>query len=242
MISPLTLAFSFLTRFPVGRAVEYGEDDYQRSFIFFPVVGLCLGILLALSAAALAFIGVRETTTAFLLLVLLAAATGGLHLDGLADCADGFFAGKNGKDALRIMKETCTGSFGVVSLVLLLIGKFAALWTILSVGDVSSIIPALVLSRWAMAVTAYNSGYPRKSGTGKPFIGTLTLQSYLLSTAVAFAIAILFAGKGALIPIAAAAAIALLLKALSYRKIGGVTGDVLGAVNEVAELVLLSLH
>ena len=242
MIAPLKLAFSFLTRFPVGRGMEYGEDDYGNSFVFFPVVGLVLGICLALAAAAFTFIGVHEATIAFLLLVLLAVASGGLHLDGLADCADGFFSAKNREDSLRIMKEPCTGSFGAVSIVLVLIGKFAALWAILSIGHLSAIIPALVLSRWAMSVAAYDSGYPRESGTGKAFIGKLTLQSYLVSTAAAFAIALLFSGKDALILIAAAAAIALALKALSYRKIGGVTGDVLGAVNEVAELVLLSLH
>lgn len=242
MISALQLAFSFLTRFPVGRRVEYGENDYRNSYLFFPVVGLVIGILLALSAAALAFIGVREAAIAFVLLAVLVAVTGGLHIDGLADTADGFFARKDGEETLRIMKESCTGTFGVAAVVLVLVGKFAALWAILSTGVVSSIIPALVLSRWAMAVASYGSAYPREEGTGKAFVGTLTLQSYLISTAVAVAIAVLFAGKGALVLIAIAAAIALVVKAVSYRKIGGVTGDVLGAVNEICELVLLTVH
>ena len=242
MYTPLQLAFSFLTRFPVGRRAEYGENDYGNSYIFFPVVGLALGALLALAAAGLSYIGTREATTAFLLLVILVAATGGLHLDGVADMADGFLAGRGRDDALRIMKESCTGTFGVAAIVLILIGKFAALWSILSTGALSAIIPPLVLSRWAISVASYRSAYPRESGTGKSFTGRLTLQSYLISTAVAAGIAFLFAGKSALILIAVAAAIALVVKTVSYKKIGGVTGDVLGAVNEIAELVLLTLH
>jgi len=92
-----------------------------------------------------------------------------------------------------------------------------------------------------MSVASYHSAYPRDSGTGKSFIGKLTLQSYLISTAVAVGIAFLFAGNAALIPIAVAAAIAMAVKTYSYRKIGGVTGDVLGTVNEITELVLLTL-
>jgi len=242
MFSPLLLAFSFLTRFPVGGRKEYGENDYGNSYIFFPVVGLAVGALLALAAAGIAYIGTREGTTAFVLLVILVAATGGLHLDGVADTADGFFGGHNRDDALRIMKDSSTGTFGAAAVILILIGKFAALWSILSIGTISSIIPALVLSRWAMSVASYNSIYPRESGTGKSFIGRLTLQSYLLSTAIAAVTAFLFLGKGALIPIAIAALIALVIKTISYRKIGGVTGDVLGTVNEITELVLLTLH
>ena len=246
MFGPLLLAFSFLTRFPVagppaGGPKEYDENDYGNSYLFFPVVGLAIGTLLALAAASFSYIGVREDTTAFLLLVILVAATGGLHLDGAADTADGFFGGQNRDDALRIMKDSATGTFGVAAVILILIGKFAALSSILYAGNLSSIIPPLVLSRWAMSVASYSSAYPRDSGTGKSFIGRLTLQSYLLSTAIAVAIAFLFLGSGALIPIAVAALIALVIKSYSYKKIGGVTGDVLGTVNEIAELVLLAM-
>ncbi len=241
MYGPLQLAFSFLTRFPAGRA-EYGENDYGDSYMFFPVVGLAIGALLAFAAAGLDYIGTREATIAFLLLVILVAATGGLHLDGVADTADGFLAGRGRDDALRIMKESSTGTFGVAAVVLILIGKFAALWSILSTGDLLSIIPALVLSRWAMSVASHGSAYPRDSGTGKSFIGRLTTRSYLISTAVAVGIAFAFAGKSALVLIAVAAAIALVIKMVSYKKIGGVTGDVLGTVNEIAELVLLTMH
>jgi len=109
MYGPLQLAFSFLTRFPVGRRAEYGENDYGNSYIFFPVVGLAIGALMALAAATVSYIGTREATTAFLLLVILVAATGGLHLDGVADTADGFFGGQNRDERLRIMKESSTG-------------------------------------------------------------------------------------------------------------------------------------
>ena len=241
MFSPLLLAFSFLTRFPVNGSEKYGENDYGNSYQFFPVVGLAIGALLALAAAAFSSVGVHEGTAAFLLLVILVAATGGLHLDGVADTADGFFGSRNKEDAMRIMKESSTGTFGAAAIVLILIGKFAALTSILSIGTVSAIIPALVLSRWAMSVASYSSAYPRESGTGKSFIGKLTLQSYLISTAIAVGIAFLFLGNGALIVIAVAAAIAMAVKIFSYKKIGGVTGDVLGTVNELTELVLLTM-
>jgi len=241
MTAGLHLAFSFLTRLPVPTREKYGEEDFKNSFIYFPVVGLAIGFMAALISAALIYAGAREFITAFLILAFIIAVTGGLHIDGLADTADGFMGGTDGRESLRIMKDSHVGSFGVAAVALVLVGKFAALWTCLETGLSLSIVVPFVLSRWVMTAVSVNARYPRRTGTGKHFVGKITMPGFALSTVLALVITVSLAGYYGILLLVVAAGVAYGFRRLSDKKIEGVTGDVLGAANEVAELVLLSL-
>ncbi len=239
MISSAKLAFSFLTRFPVPGGKEYGEEDFHKGFLFFPVVGLAIGAVLAIAGTFLIWLGAHEAVTAFVLLAMLVVMTGGLHLDGVADTADGFFGGKDKNAALLIMKDSRAGAFGVTAVTLTLIGKFAALWAIVHSGLFLSLIVPFVLSRWAMAVVAYKAVYPREAGTGQFFVGGLTPQRFFYCSAITFALCALLAGLHSVILITVAILTACCMRLASNRKIGGVTGDVLGATDELVELLVL---
>lgn len=239
MISSAKLAFSFLTRFPVPGGEEYSEEDFQKSFLLFPVVGLAIGALLAITAMLLIWLGTHEAVTAFVLLAMLTAITGGLHLDGLADTADGFFGGKDKNAALLIMKDPRAGPFGTAAVTLTLIGKFTAIWAIVHSGLFLSLVAPFVLSRWAMAVVAYKSAYPRETGTAKFFVGGLTPQRFLYCSATTLALCLLLSGWKSVIIVPVAVLVACYIRFVSNRKIGGVTGDVLGATDELVELSVL---
>lgn len=239
MLKPLHLAFTFLTRLPLPQVKEYGAADFGAAFAFFPVVGAAIGGIAAAAACGLVAAGADPRIAAFAALLLITLLTGALHLDGLADSADGLLSGKGPQRALEIMKEPHSGPFGYTAIFLVLIGKFTALWLLCEQGRFAAIAVALAFSRWSMIVGAFKARYPRATGTGAAFVGTFSAPTVLFGTATLLAAAFwappmklaLFAG--------AAALTALALRKFAERKIGGVTGDILGAVNETAETLLL---
>ncbi len=239
MLSAFRLSFSFLTRFPLPSPKSFENADFPKSFIFFPLVGAVVGALLSSFAFLLLHAGAGEMLTSFLLLTALVLITGGIHIDGVADSVDGFFGADNRGERLRIMKEPAVGSFGMTAIALLLIGKFAGFYMVLESGAVQPIIVAMVLSRWGMAAVGFRAVYPRADGTGKLFIGKLSPESFAASSAIAFFFVYLLLGNIAAVYILLAAVLVLLVRKLSERKIGGITGDLLGATNELLELSLL---
>jgi adenosylcobinamide-GDP ribazoletransferase len=221
-----------------GRA-DYAEEDFPKSFLFFPVVGALIGVALAATGVVFVWIGVDDRITAVFILFLLVLITGGLHLDGLADTVDGFFCGKGQEDMLRIMREPSAGPFGMTAIFLVLIGKFAALWHVLQFGNVATIIPVFVFSRWGMAFASFEAVYPRVTGSGKAFIGKVAPVTLMFSVLFALALTFFISRKSIVPFFSITVFVAYFIRHLSDSKIGGVTGDVLGAINEITETVLL---
>lgn len=239
MINPLRLAFAFLTRIPLPGRADYSYHDFEKSFFYFPVVGAFIGLMLASAGWVSTWFGVDERVTAFMMLFLLVLVTGGLHLDGLADMTDAFFSGKGKEDILRIMKEPCAGPFGMTAIFLSLIGKFAAFWHVLEYGGVLSIIPVFAFSRWGMSLASFEAVYPRATGTGKAFIGKVSPAALIYSLAFALAVAVGVSGDSFARYLAVTVVISYMMRMVSDKKIGGVTGDVLGAICEVNEVAML---
>ena len=173
------LALGFLTTLPV-RATPYAPDGLGKAAAWFPLVGLLLGLLLAaLHAAALWLFG--PLPAAVLLVAVWAGLTGGLHLDGLADCCDGLLAPVNRERRLEIMRDPRVGSFGVIGLVLALLAKTAAVYALSSAPPVGlwagagawpGLLPALLLApplaRWWILVAARQPA-ARAGGRGSRF-------------------------------------------------------------------------
>ncbi len=239
MFNPLRLAFAFLTRIPMPGHADYSYSDFEKSFVYFPLVGAVIGLILAVAAWILIWFGVDDRITAFMMLFLLVLITGGLHLDGLADMVDAFFSGRGKEEMLRIMKEPCAGPFGMTAIFLSLIGKFAALWYVLEFGNVLSIIPVFAFSRWGMSLASFEAVYPRATGTGKAFIGKVSPSALIYSLAITLAIGVAVSGQAFAKCLAITVVISYMLRLMSDSKIGGVTGDVLGAICEVNEVTML---
>jgi adenosylcobinamide-GDP ribazoletransferase len=219
---------------------EVGSGDLARSLFWFPWVGLILGLgfwwgLLLFQALF------PPAAAAALLLTLTVLATRGLHLDGLADTVDGLGGGGNPQERLTIMKDSRLGAFGAVSLFLALLLKYVFFLTWAETGLGSGLILYPVLSRWGMVLLAYLSPYARpEGGLGQAMTTGASGRAVLGASFSALILALLiFRGSGLLL-MAAAAGVVWLLSIYFQKRLGGITGDVLGAANEVLEILVLA--
>jgi adenosylcobinamide-GDP ribazoletransferase len=230
------LALGFLTTLPVPPA-EYEPGGLGRAAAWFPVVGLLIGVLLvALHAVAQWLFG--PLPGAVLVVAGWAMLTGGLHLDGLADCCDGLLASVDRQRRLEIMRDPRTGSFAVVGLVLALMAKVAAVYVLPAA--VPGLLLAPTLARWWILVAALRP-LARPGGLGSSFASALT-RTMLVKAALVPALllaASLLVDWRSLLSAALAGLACLGVLRLAQARIGGVTGDVYGAVVELSEIALL---
>jgi adenosylcobinamide-GDP ribazoletransferase len=177
------------------------------------------------------------------LVVLLIVLTGGLHVDGFADVCDGFYAGRTKADALRIMKDPHLGTMGVVGIMSVLLLKVVLL-SFLPVALLSSVLfvfPAI--SRGGMVWGTWMAPYARpEGGTGAAFFRTLRPRHVWMATVFLGIWTLLFAGWPAVILLALALGATKLFVGFCRWRIGGMTGDTLGALNELLELLTLALY
>ncbi|MFA5515734.1 MAG: adenosylcobinamide-GDP ribazoletransferase [Desulfuromonadales bacterium] len=237
----LRLAGAFLTILPVADKVPCDPPRLGRSMAFSTAIGLLLGLGLVLLDQVLGAIFPRPVLDALLILSLIGV-TGGLHLDGVADLADGLAGGKDREGILRIMKDSRVGAMGVIALVMLLLLKFLALNSVPAGQKTAALICMPAAGRWMQVVLAFACAYARpEGGTGGAFVEHVGRREALFaSSTLLLALLLLFGGKGlALFLLLALAAWA----AIVYfrRRLGGVTGDVLGAATERTEVFTLLL-
>lgn len=233
----LFASVAFLTRIPVPGAARLDAGDVGRAARWFPLVGLLLGGLYVVMARLLAP-RLPAEVIAVLVVVAEAAVTGALHFDGLADTMDGFGGGRTRDDVLRIMRDHAVGSYGATALVLLVALKVAVIAALVGRGHVLPwLLLAPVLGRWAIVPLSRFLPYARPSQSVARNIGTAEVVVATLCAAVVVAAA----GTRALGVWLAVAVLAVAWGRFCQRRIGGVTGDTLGASVQFGEcLVLLS--
>lgn len=243
-MTTFSLAWQFLTILPWGkREQEIDPRLLGRSMAFYPMVGLLLGLILWAVHWACSFVFPRALCDG-LVIMLLAILTGGLHLDGLADTCDGLASGKSPEEKMKIMKDHRVGTFGVVGLILILGMKFLALNSLPDPAVGAGLLFALILGRWSMVQLTYRTPYARQEGgLGLAFKETLTRREVILAAATSLVLGLFFWRVWGVILCLMVGLFTLLIQKFFEKKIGGITGDVLGAANEVNEvLVLTSLH
>lgn len=228
-------ALGLLTRFPVRVATSRGPNAAWA----WPLAGLAVGFVAALAGEFALWLGLSYWLAAGLALAAQIAATGALHEDGLADCADGFWGGDSRDRRLAIMKDSRTGSYGVLALGLGLILRWSALAVLFAHGWVlAPLLAAAMLSRAPMAVLL--AALPNARGHGMASaVGAPSQATASLGVGLAFLLALLAIGWGVLAPALWVALAAIGMAALAKERIGGQTGDVLGATQQVAEIAAL---
>ncbi|MEU4658144.1 adenosylcobinamide-GDP ribazoletransferase [Streptomyces sp. NPDC023723] len=245
----LRFAFGTLTVFPV-EVTRWDRPAARGGMLCAPLAGLAVGVASAATGLVLLALGAGPPLVAVATAAVPAVLTRGLHLDGLADTADGLGSGKPAEDALRIMKQSDIGPFGVLALVLVLLGQVAALaqaygasWTR---GALAAVVSAVV-ARLALTLAA-RTGVPaaRPEGLGAAVAGVLPARGAL---GVAAAVTVAAAGAGAVLgPAGAVRTAVAVLFALGaaeltlrhcVRRFGGVTGDVFGTLAETAATTAL---
>ncbi|MES2815421.1 MAG: adenosylcobinamide-GDP ribazoletransferase [Pseudomonadota bacterium] len=239
--SDLLSAFALLSRLPLPDHQPTGAASAWA----WPLVGAVLGALGAALASGALWLGVTPGVTAVLVLALTAMLTGGLHEDGLSDTADGLYGGWTKARRLEIMKDSRVGSYGVLALVLVTLARWSALTAVLVYGQSggdhwAALIATGALSRAPMALVM--SLLPNARGEGLSHAtGRPTAATALASLALAAGIAVVLTGWTAVPLVFATLTAALLLAFLALRKIGGQTGDILGATQQLAEVACLSV-
>lgn len=238
-IDDVSLAVGLLTRVPMPHPVTATPDSLARAQRAFPLVGALIGMVVGLVDRCLLAISVPSLAAAALTLGAGAALTGALHEDGLADVGDGFGGGRDKSAKLAIMRDSRLGTYGMIVLLVGFVARASALASL----PLTAILPALVvahaLGRAAIPMLAANLPFAREDGFGKS-AGRPDQASAITAVIIGVVIALLCLTAAqtllaVLVAIVGAAAIA----GLAWRQIGGVTGDVFGAAEQVIEAAVL---
>ncbi|RUM41169.1 MAG: adenosylcobinamide-GDP ribazoletransferase [Desulfobulbus sp.] len=234
----IAAAIRFLTIIPLPGNAGTGEDELAGSLLFFPFVGMMIGVVVLFMAVILQWL-LPSFVCAVLLTCLLAACSGGLHLDGLADTADGFFSSRPRERILEIMRDSATGVMGSITLVFLLLIKVSCLDSLATDG---MLLPAVFLmplaGRTTIVLLMALQPYAREQGgLATLFYSQISRRAALFALAVFAIFSVCFAGVRGFAVVVASSLLVIAFGFYCRRKIGGSTGDTLGAVCELAEAV-----
>jgi adenosylcobinamide-GDP ribazoletransferase len=231
----LRVALGLMTTLPFRLPEDWSAGDSGRAAVWYPLVGLVIGLLTWLSWRA-TILFFPSLVAGIVTLIVWVVLTGGLHLDGLADCCDGLFASATTERRLEIMKDSHVGAFGVIGLILILFLKAAALASLTSATSLGILLSAS-LARWCI-LPAGLLPLARPSGMGADFAVGFRRSFIIWGALIPVAIAILLGTRGALSILAGTSAMALVVW-LAKSRIGGVTGDLFGMLVEIVETVVL---
>jgi adenosylcobinamide-GDP ribazoletransferase len=242
----LLVALAFLTIVPIRFRKLPDAATVARSRFWYPVVGLLLGALLG-GWTALVAVGLHSALiAAFLVLLAWVVLTGALHLDGFCDLCDGLFVGRTADDRLRILQDPHLGTFGLAGGVMLLLGKLVLLHEVIgSLGERGPWLvgAAVVVGRCLALCMAAGARYPRPQGTGRAIVeATRGWEAVVFGALAAGASLVAVPGERAWIGLLIFLSVLLAmvgLRLLCQRRLGGVTGDCLGAAIELAEGLFL---
>jgi adenosylcobinamide-GDP ribazoletransferase len=240
-LKPFIYAWQFLTAVPLTRELhDPAPDELAGSMLWYPFVGVLLGALLAVTDVMLTRWLPREVVAA-LLLVLLVAVTRGLHQDGLADTLDGLAGGRTPSDRLSIMRDPRIGALGATGLFLSLFLRYAAVVSIPETLRVPILLCMPAIGRWAMVIGAYRARYARaEGGLAAPFLAHLSGKHVLGATVVVLCLMVWAFGAGpALEALALGGVLSRLATSFCRSVFGGITGDTLGATNELIEVTFV---
>ncbi|MEW6686254.1 MAG: adenosylcobinamide-GDP ribazoletransferase [Candidatus Edwardsbacteria bacterium] len=253
----LVLAFQFLTIIPLKVKGDISEKKISQSAAFFPMVGAFQGLLAVLTASLLIKLFPLEITSGLVILILIIS-NGGFHLDGLADTFDALAVKSSGDKTidrnkrLSVMKDGATGAIGVISIVMTILLKLLLLNSIFHHCPLSTLYFLLflmpVFSKWVMIPAMYHGISARQEGLGRIFLNNIRLNLVIFSSLLTIIFCLLIAvidRLGELILFLILFAMLYIFSFISVkfctRKFGGLTGDSLGAISEISEILFLMM-
>lgn len=233
------LMLQFFTRLPININIEVKEEDFQKGIVYFPLVGAVIGVLSA--ASFLLFNKFLNSFIAIILMVLINIMfTGALHLDGLADTCDGIFSARKKERMLEIMRDSRVGTNGVIAIFFDLALRIALLRSIPVGFIVPVIIASNILSRTMLVLMCGIGKYARaEGGLGNLFIGKTSKVQIFLAILIGATLSAVFLKVKLIIILPVLILSTLIINSYIASKIGGITGDVLGANNEIMEILVL---
>ncbi|MCX4216897.1 adenosylcobinamide-GDP ribazoletransferase [Pseudomonas sp. MCal1] len=235
---PLWIALQFLSSLPIRLPGMPTPEQLGRSLLFYPLVGLLFGVILW--ALNLALAGAPLLLHAALLLTVWVLLSGALHLDGLADSADAWLGGFGDRErTLTIMKDPRSGPIAVVTLVLVLLLKFAALLALIEQKQGMTLIFVPLIGRAVLLGLFLTTAYVRAGGLGQALADHLPRKTGWQVLALSAAACVVIAGLNAVVALLLAVVVFIWLRHLMVRRLGGTTGDTAGALLELLEMSVL---
>ena len=235
ILTDIAAAFSMLTRLPFPVDHEAAGERAATATWAYPLVGAVLGLIAGAVGSLLYWFGAPASIAAIAALGTLAILTGGMHEDGLADCADGFGGAYDKEARLEIMKDSRIGAYGAIALILFLLGRYGSLEVLINTSFIPALIAVGAASRLPMVLAMYAMPTARDTGlsanVGKPPETSLSV-AIVLTLLICF----LFIGWSGIFVFGWAIIAAVIMGLIAMRSIEGQTGDVLGAMQQWAEL------
>ncbi|MFV5360243.1 adenosylcobinamide-GDP ribazoletransferase [Acinetobacter oleivorans] len=234
---PFWIALQFLTVLPIELKTMPTAQQNGRAILFYPLVGLMIGGVLFFIAFLFAKLPVL--LLAVIIMTLWVWLTGGLHLDGLADTADAWVGGFGDKlRILQIMKDPSCGPIGVLSLVIICLLKFVLIYVLIEQHQTLFLVFVPVLGRIVPSILFLTTPYVREKGLGRSLTDHLPKTTSWIIAGLVLLLALYWEWQG-LIGIIVFLISLVYLRHLFIKRIGGITGDTVGAAIELSETVLL---
>ena len=231
-------ALAFLSTLPSKKYEDFEGNELGKSMAFFPIIGLILGgCLLLINFLLTPYL--NASLLNIILLALLVLLTGGIHLDGLMDVADGLGGGNNKEKVLHIMRDSRVGSFGVLSAIFLVLIKLEALNSFGPESKWAALILMPVVARWGQVFLSYISPFARKDGLGRSAIEGLTTPTILFALITTLIVSWFTSGLTGLSIMAIVSLFTFVWSRVFIVRLGGITGDIIGALSELLEVLVL---
>jgi adenosylcobinamide-GDP ribazoletransferase len=237
MIRRFLVAIQFLTRLTVPRALNSSETDIGKAAAFFPLVGVLVG-----GGAALVFLGLQKIiplpASVFCAIVFTAFITNGFHEDGLADSFDGFGGGWTKDRILEIMRDSRIGTYGTLALIFVILGKLTFLSVLPQWQIWRWLIVAHTAGRWTILPLCAWLPYARAEGQGKLVAKQVGAVEIMIGTVTLLVVLLLLPWSAALAALLMTTFVTLLSGLYFRARLEGITGDCLGATNQLTEVAL----
>ena len=241
-INDFLLFFQFFTRIPINKSLNCEKENFRRGSIFFPIIGLFIGIVQWLVFYLLIKVLPINITAIFVVIIPIVI-TGGLHVDGLGDTCDGFFSFKGDKNKIiEIMKDSTIGTYACIAIVFDMLTRYVAICAIIEMNLPLILIATPIIARFTVVFSSYIGKNAKETGSGNIFIGNIDNKQMITVTIITLILVPLFSGlsKG-IILVASALIFSFLFNKFFESKITGHTGDTLGANNELVEILVMIL-
>lgn len=231
----LILAFQFFSRIPINKEVEFDENNIRFSIVFYPLIGAIIGILSGLVYYILFEFNTNIASLGAIFMILFL--TGGIHIDGLSDTFDGFLSGRDRERTLEIMKDSRVGTFGAISIIMLLLSKYVIISSFVHYLPLALTL-SMVNSRIVLIRIISTKKIARPGGLGDMF-NKSNPGKYVLYSWTAYIAILLIINIAYIIPLIITIIFGEMFSAWSYKKVGGMTGDTYGAIVEIGESISL---
>lgn len=248
MVKNFITALQFLTIFTVSKKHTAEEGDLAKSMVYFPVIGFLIGLILVYADKFFTVAALPQTIGNLLLLALAVLATRALHIDGLADTCDGIMGGKDHGSRLAIMKDSRLGTAGALSIMFVVFLKYLCLNNLYNSEKVAALLTAPMLGRWSQTLMVFKANYGREDGMGKVFVGHLRSSGLIAASVIAVGLTsfviIREDARSVFLVLSLISGVLVLTyfgKRYLVKKLGGVTGDAIGAMSEMNEVLVFLL-